>query len=144
MTPGPIAGTPRNRRQSPAAVAPGRTRGRLVADLEDDPVDLVAVAYPLLAVDRARQRLRHAPEHATECACCPITMDRLQVMPMMPALLTADEVAERWKVEPSTVYRWAREGVVPSVRIGGIVRFPARELEAMAEAHDQDHEESTR
>ena len=65
----------------------------------------------------------------------------MQIMPKtleMPALLTADEVASAWKVEQSTVYRWAREGVVPSVRIGGVVRFPARELEALAETRDSE------
>lgn len=43
----------------------------------------------------------------------------------MPAMVTPVELATTLKVEPSTVYRWAREGVVPSVRVGGVVRFRA-------------------
>jgi excisionase family DNA binding protein len=49
----------------------------------------------------------------------------------MPAMLTCGEVAEALNVETSTVYRWAREGVVPSVRIGGTVRIPPVALEAL-------------
>jgi excisionase family DNA binding protein len=59
----------------------------------------------------------------------------------MPALLTASEFAAALKVEPSTVYRWAREGVLPSVRLGGVVRIPARELERVcvpAGTHDNE------
>jgi excisionase family DNA binding protein len=39
------------------------------------------------------------------------------------ALLTADELAERWQVERSQVYRLAREGRIPAVRIGRYLRF---------------------
>lgn len=38
-------------------------------------------------------------------------------------LLTAEELAERWQVSAAQVYRLAREGGVPSVRIGRYVRF---------------------
>ena len=36
----------------------------------------------------------------------------------MSELLTAAEVAERLRVKPSTVSGWAREGRIPSVRLG--------------------------
>jgi excisionase family DNA binding protein len=51
--------------------------------------------------------------------------------PTMPAVLTVAEVAELLRCEPSTVYRWCREGTVESVRVAGIVRVPARALEAL-------------
>jgi excisionase family DNA binding protein len=50
----------------------------------------------------------------------------------MPPLLTRAEVAEALRVEDSTVYRWAKVGVVESVRVGGIVRISASELERIA------------
>ena len=54
----------------------------------------------------------------------------------LPALLTAGEVAQTLKVEASTVYRWARDGVVPSVRVGGTVRIPADALDALSTTVD--------
>ena len=50
----------------------------------------------------------------------------------MPLLLTVREVADALRVEDSTVYRWARAGVVDSVRFEGVVRIPASELERIA------------
>ena len=38
-------------------------------------------------------------------------------------LLTPDELAERWSVPKAQVYRLAREGQVPTVRLGRYVRF---------------------
>jgi excisionase family DNA binding protein len=38
-------------------------------------------------------------------------------------ILTADELADRWKVERSQVYRLAREGRIPTVRVGRYYRF---------------------
>lgn len=41
-----------------------------------------------------------------------------------PPLVTAGEVAERFAVSEDTVWRWARDGRFPSVRLpGGTVRF---------------------
>lgn len=50
----------------------------------------------------------------------------------MPDLLTCREFAGALRIEDSTAYRWARDGVVRSVRVGGIVRFPAAELQRIA------------
>jgi excisionase family DNA binding protein len=38
-------------------------------------------------------------------------------------LLTAEQLAERWQVEDSQVYRLARSGRLPCVRLGRYVRF---------------------
>ncbi len=44
-------------------------------------------------------------------------------------LLTADEVAERLKVQRSWVYRAARSGALPSVRCGRYRRFDEADVE---------------
>jgi len=44
--------------------------------------------------------------------------------------LTADELAGRWGVDTSTVYRWRREGDIPTMRVGGIVRIHRSVVEA--------------
>lgn len=38
-------------------------------------------------------------------------------------LLTAEQLADRWQVTPGQVYRLAREGSLPVVRIGRYKRF---------------------
>jgi len=38
---------------------------------------------------------------------------------MLPELLTAQELADRLRVEKDTVYRWTRAGKIPSIRLGG-------------------------
>ncbi len=38
-------------------------------------------------------------------------------------LLTADQLAERWQVPKSHVYRLAREGAIPVVELGRYRRF---------------------
>ena len=66
----------------------------------------------------------------------------MRVMPAtkhMPVLLTCREFADALRVEDSTAYRWARDGTVRSVRVGGTVRIPAAELERLsADPHDQE------
>jgi excisionase family DNA binding protein len=53
----------------------------------------------------------------------------------MPALLTCREFAQVLRVEDSTAYRWARTGIVESVRVGGTVRIPASEVERLTPNH---------
>ncbi len=42
---------------------------------------------------------------------------------MTGQLLTADQLAERWQVPKSHVYRLAREGAIPTVQVGRYRRF---------------------
>ena len=44
-------------------------------------------------------------------------------------LLTAEELAERWQATPAHVYRLGRDGVIPVVRIGRLVRFRVEAVE---------------
>lgn len=45
-------------------------------------------------------------------------------------MLTVNEVAEYLRVNPQTVYRKAKAGELPAVRIGRVIRFRKAELEA--------------
>lgn len=42
---------------------------------------------------------------------------------MSAQLLTADQLAERWQVPKSHVYRLTREGQVPAVKLGRYYRY---------------------
>jgi excisionase family DNA binding protein len=45
-------------------------------------------------------------------------------------LLTAEDLAVRWQVQTSHVYRLAREGRIPTVRLGRYYRFHPDAIEA--------------
>ena len=45
-------------------------------------------------------------------------------------LLTADQLAERWQIPRSHVYRLAREGRIPVVELGRYRRFKLDAVEA--------------
>lgn len=64
-------------------------------------------------------------------------LDRAQLdgaAPLSNRLLTPVELADRWGVPKSQVYRLAREGRVPAVWIGRYVRFRPAEVEAFEAA----------
>ncbi len=44
------------------------------------------------------------------------------------SLLTPNDVASILRVNPISVYRWAKQGVLPSIKIGGSVRFVESDL----------------
>jgi excisionase family DNA binding protein len=41
----------------------------------------------------------------------------------MTALLTAEQLAERWQVPTSQVYRLTRDGAIPTVKLGRYYRY---------------------
>jgi excisionase family DNA binding protein len=49
--------------------------------------------------------------------------------------LTIGEVAEKMKVSPSWIYKKCKAGVMPHVRIGGMLRFVGRDVESWISAH---------
>jgi excisionase family DNA binding protein len=55
-------------------------------------------------------------------------------------LLTVDETADLARVTRGTIYRWARAGVIPAVRIGGSLRIPRAEFEHRLREPDDHHE----
>jgi excisionase family DNA binding protein len=50
---------------------------------------------------------------------------------MTGQLLTAEQLAERWQVKPSHVYRLTREGQIPAVRLGRYYRYRLDAIEAV-------------
>jgi excisionase family DNA binding protein len=54
---------------------------------------------------------------------------------MSETWLKAKDVAAIIKLDTSTVLRKARCGIIPHVRIGGIIRFSEREIEAWIKGH---------
>ena len=49
--------------------------------------------------------------------------------PMLNDVMTVSEVAEYLRVNPQTVYRKAKVGELPAVRIGRAIRFRRAELD---------------
>lgn len=48
---------------------------------------------------------------------------------VLPALLTTEEVAEHFRVNPSTVRRWRLDGVGPRyIKVGSVYRYPEAAL----------------
>jgi excisionase family DNA binding protein len=48
---------------------------------------------------------------------------------MIPSLLTVKEVAIRLQVKDKTIYAWAIQGKIPCVKVNGVIRFDAREID---------------
>lgn len=48
----------------------------------------------------------------------------------MSQLLTADELAKRWQINPAHVYRLTRAGAIPAVRLGRYYRYRLEAIEA--------------
>lgn len=48
----------------------------------------------------------------------------------LPVWMTAPEIAERLRLNPKTILRLARAGIVPCLRAGTAVRFDPQQVEA--------------
>ena len=48
----------------------------------------------------------------------------------MEELLTPEDLVKSLKVEMATLYRWARQGVIPGMKIGKYWRFRESDVEA--------------
>ena len=48
---------------------------------------------------------------------------------MTPSLLTVKDMATRLQVKDKTVYAWASQGKIPCVKVNGVIRFDAKEIE---------------
>jgi excisionase family DNA binding protein len=44
-------------------------------------------------------------------------------------LLTVKDMATRLQVKEKTIYAWASQRKIPSVKVNGVIRFDAREIE---------------
>ena len=54
-------------------------------------------------------------------------------------LLTADELADRWRISTAAVYRLARDGRIPTVTLGRYRRFRVDSIEQWE--RDQEREQ---
>jgi DNA-binding transcriptional MerR regulator len=52
-------------------------------------------------------------------------------------LLRSRDVAERFAVTTRTVNRWGDEGVIPVVRVSGVRRYRARDVERLIDRADR-------
>lgn len=50
----------------------------------------------------------------------------------MEKMLTPNQVAEILQVHPDTVVRWLRDGILKGIKLGGVWRIRAADLEALA------------
>ena len=48
---------------------------------------------------------------------------------LLRVLLTVTDLATRLQVKDKTVYAWVSQGKIPSVKINGVLRFDATEIE---------------
>ena len=64
-----------------------------------------------------------------------VTIKRKEMVKVDNGFLTIGEVAERLKVSPSWIYKKCKAGIIPHVRIGGLVRFVDRDVDAWVNAH---------
>ncbi len=56
---------------------------------------------------------------------------------MLAEVMTVSEVAQYLRVNPQTVYRKAKAGELPALRIGRAIRFRRSELEAWLKTESQ-------
>lgn len=54
----------------------------------------------------------------------------MSAVPSIGRPRTTDEVADFFQVEPSTVWRWRRDGLLNCSKIGGTVRFTDEQIAA--------------
>jgi excisionase family DNA binding protein len=56
---------------------------------------------------------------------------------MINKLLTAEDVAAMINCGPSTVYEWAKNGKIPSLKLNGLVRFVPEEVQQWIQKNRQ-------
>jgi excisionase family DNA binding protein len=56
----------------------------------------------------------------------------------MENLLTAEELAGVLKVKPGTIYKYAIRRVLPSVKVGGALRFRMDKIREYVENHSRE------
>ncbi len=50
-------------------------------------------------------------------------------------ILTVDEVASKFRVSESWIYKKCKAGIIPHVRIGAVLRFVEKDVDAWFAAH---------
>lgn len=62
---------------------------------------------------------------------------------MTHRLLTAEQLAERWQVPTSQVYRLTRDGRIPTVRLGRYYRYSPAAIDAFESGNTSTKEQTT-
>ncbi len=58
-----------------------------------------------------------------------------RVEQMDNGFLTINDVADKLRVSPSWIYKKCKAGIMPHVRIGGMLRFVERDVDTWVAAH---------
>jgi excisionase family DNA binding protein len=58
---------------------------------------------------------------------------------MSPVYLTVKELAQRLNIKDTTLYAWAAQGKIPSVKFHGVLRFPLEEIERWVASFQREH-----
>jgi excisionase family DNA binding protein len=53
----------------------------------------------------------------------------------MNKVLTVKQVADLIQARPSTIYSWAEQGLIPHLKINGLLRFAESDITAWLETH---------
>lgn len=62
-----------------------------------------------------------------------LELEPMQYDLMLPYVMDTTQVAEFFGVNRSTVYRWEKQGLLKSVKIGNMKRFKATDVKAFAD-----------
>jgi excisionase family DNA binding protein len=109
------------------AESPTSTRARPVTlnDIAERPA--LASGLPADAVEALL--VRHAAVGQVLLGRLLATRGNGSLAPALPRFVDARTAAERWQVPESWIYDMARQGKLPSVRLGHYVRFRPEDLE---------------
>jgi len=58
---------------------------------------------------------------------------------MSPVYLTVKELAQRLNIKDTTLYAWAAQGKIPSVKFHGVLRFPLEDIEQWVASFRREH-----
>jgi excisionase family DNA binding protein len=62
----------------------------------------------------------------------------------MPILWTVKDIVQQLQLKPSTVYAWAAQGKIPSLKIHGLLRFRPEEVAQWVESFHHRRPDSVR
>jgi excisionase family DNA binding protein len=67
-------------------------------------------------------------------------MDSNNHVSAVPFFFTPSEVARIYKVTPATILNWERQGLIPSIRFGRVVRFELEKVRDVIEKRQESRE----
>ncbi len=125
---------------------PLRSAGRLAKPVPDPDIEPLATAFGHGAPFAARMRrpFRARPLKRPRYAITDVwrvegvshaeMLDRDQHPALLEPLLTGKDLAEELGCVPATIRNYARDNIIPSLRIGGSIRFRKHQIEGLFDA----------